>query len=468
MLSLKHRFSSVGWLLALMGLIGCGPTPPQEGPSYDEPLELPVSYWNLPLVLEIEQIEQKINEKVRGTIYWDNSYDNNNEDSIKLRIRKIDKIQLQIWGDRIRWEVPLRVYFDGFVEKKLGRTRLQTYQNTDFAVKLFLESQVGISRDWKLKTETRLVDLLWIEKPRIKLAFLSLTVGRAVEKLLRQKEDELLPRLDQVIRQQVNLRKPIAKAWCDIQKPILINKKIRNIWLMADPQSLEVGAIEGREGQIRIYSRIGLKLYTQVGKRPQLALIKPLPPADTITRQQFPNQFDLNLRSHLSYEHLNEVLKDSLVGRSFEVEGNRLRIDQASCRGAKRQMVLSLQVSGDASGELQFMGIPRYDAYNGVLRVEDFDFDVSSSATVYQAADWVFHEALRASIQSQLVIPLEHKLEQVPELIQQALDKEKVGEKIFVDIARMALTSTQLAIRPEGIELLLRVQGNAGIELERL
>ncbi|RMG20959.1 MAG: DUF4403 family protein [Bacteroidetes bacterium] len=469
---MPERFYNICYICFVLllgsGCGGCQQSQSGQMPEYDPPLEQHLSYWNLPIIIEVDQIEQKVNERVRGTIYVDNSYKNNNGDNIKLRIRKLDRIRVAVEANRILWEVPLRVYFDGIVEKKLGTVVVQSHQNTDFSAKLHFESQVAISRDWKLQTETVLKDVVWIKKPRIKLAFLNLTVGRAVEKVVKEKEDELLPRLDEVIAKHVNIRKPVGKAWRDIQKPILINKKIHPVWLLARPQSLEIGAIEGRSGRIYIHSRIGLLLKTQTGARPQVMRISPLPEARQVSYLKFPNNFDLHVLSEIHYEHINQLLADSLENRDFLVEGHRIRIEQALVRGKGHQLDLKVSISGDTRGDIHFMGVPHYNPEKAALEIRYFDFDLQSSQTLHQAADWLFHDAFRIAIQKRLVIPLEDHIDRVPELIQQAVANKKVGEKISVNIHQMDLTSTQVAIRPKVLQIQVRIQGNAGIALEKL
>lgn len=440
--------------------------PVQE--TFAPPIEQQISYWNLPIILEVAQIEDKINQKVRGTIYVDSSFDNNNQDSIKLKIQKIGRIKLSVKGDIISWEVPLKVYFDGVVEKKMGDVMLHSYQSTDFSANLYFDSKVSITEDWRLQTETTLKDVLWLKKPKIKLAFLNFSVGKAVEKILWQKQDKVLNQLDAVIRRQVKIQKHIAKVWRDVQKPIRINKKIRPVWLIAAPKSLEVEQIEGSKGQIYVHTRIGLMLRTEIGERPKIKINETLPMASQSTRKPSLNTFNLKLLAEIGYDHINDLLADSLVDREFVIEEQTIVIKKAQVRGRGQHLIIQLDIKGATEGQVFFKGTPVYDAQQAVLKVENFDFDIQNTEMITSAADWLLHEVFRQSIHQRLSIPLDSHIDQIPNLIQQAIEKGKVGQKISVNIDQLHFSSNNIVIRPESIQMLLNVEGRAGIELDKL
>ena len=459
------------WLgMVFIGFSACEwrESEPPTQDFFSDTLSPKLSYWNLPLVLGVDKIEKKINQKVRGTIYVDSSFSNNNNDSIKLKIRKIGNIKLSVKEDQIHWEVPLKVFFDGFVEKKVGDVILQSYQIIDFSAKLYFESKVSISKDWRLQTSSSLKDIFWLKKPRIKLAFINLTIGKAVEKVIREKEDKLLEKLDGVIRRQVNIKKHVAKVWKDIQKPILISKKFQPIWLMAQPQSLEVEGIEGIGQRIYIRSRIGLMLETKMGSPPPVVINETLPEAIKLGKQKFPNSFDLQLLSEISYDHINQLLADSLKDRAFTLEDYLIIIERAEIYGRGQHLIIKIDIGGDTEGQMFFKGIPQYDPQLGALKIKDFDFDLQQGETITIVADWLLHDMFRINIQQKLVLPLGNHIDRIPSLISEAIEKDKVGEKISVTINRLNLTSSDIMVLPESIQMMVRIQGNAEIELEKL
>ena len=67
----------------------------------------PLSTLNLPISLEVEDLQDAINNQFKGILYNDNSFENNNDDNLILKVTKIADFKLSAKGDKIMIVAPL-------------------------------------------------------------------------------------------------------------------------------------------------------------------------------------------------------------------------------------------------------------------------------------------------------------------------------------------------------------------------
>jgi len=132
------------------------PVRPME--IYNSVSEIPASSINVPVELQLDELEKMINEQVGNLLV--NQGDNiaGSNDDFDVRIEKSGMIQLDVQGSAINIKVPLHL----FIEKDIGLTVVKGEGDLE----LFFLTDYKITNDWELTTKTTIDQYNWKKKPR--------------------------------------------------------------------------------------------------------------------------------------------------------------------------------------------------------------------------------------------------------------------------------------------------------------
>lgn len=443
---------------ALLFLVACNDFK-SEKPAVIYPetaLQPQPSYLSTPLVLSLRELEAKINQAIQGEIYRDDSYTG---DNLKLVVTKVSPLRLEMQGNLIRHSVVLNV-------RAKYKSKLIGEKDTEMTARLHFKSRVAVSEQWRLITKTKSDRVEWIQKPRVKLAFMKISLAGLVEKILKDRQPELERLIDQTIYEQVRLKDMVAKLWEDIQKPILINRKFEKLWIELDPFQLELGTISGANGRLTLPLRARLFLRTLVGDKPQHTINRQIP--DLILNPNTSNDFDLNLFSNITYDDLNRVLSKQLKGKKLSAEGYGVTVRKAQVWPSGEELVVEVKVKGDVRGVLYFRGVPKYKPEDTTLVINNFNYDVDSEEMLLQTTNWLLHDHIREEIQATLSLSLHPYLKEIPALIQQGVSKSKVGEKLKLHLDAFTTVPREVALSKDGVQILVNAKGRVRMEIQDL
>ncbi len=450
------RYLIIAFLMVL--LVSCA-SKKTEKPLLIAPtakLEAKQSYLSAPLVIPMDELAEKINEKIAGVIYKDDSYEG---DKLKVTVTKVSPFLLSMDGNRLYHSVTLNI-------KASYKAKVVGEKKTDMTAKLHFVSKVALDEQWHLLTKTKSKKIEWIKKPKVKLGFLKISLGGLVDRVIRKKQPELEQKIDEAIYKHVDLKKIVRKIWENLQKPITINKKVENIALKVDPRTLEVGKISGTPEYLKIDLGMSLYLKTWIGEASQNFPSRPLPPLTLNKRLK--KDFDLSLFSLLSYERVNEVLSKQLVGESLEPEGYKVEIKDAEIYPSDTNLVVALTIKGDAEGTFYLRGVPKYHPQDTSLRIANFDFDLDTEEMLLSSANWLLGDTFKAEIQELLHLPLHDKLQDIPELIRRGIANSKVSQKVDFSLQEMQVIPQDLILSKEGLEIMVNAKGKVAVRLKKL
>lgn len=443
--------------LILVGATACNRRPaprPPENLTFAPALPTELSYLGAPLVFPISVLEGKINAALPATLVNSTEEDGR----VRLRIERTGPVRLRSTQRDIQYAVPLRV--------RVWRRPFAGKRPVTLALRVRFRSRVSLDADWRLRTRTELVGYDWIDKPELHIAFVHISLTGLAERLIRKQEAVIEREIDQAIHQEVELKKPIARIWQDLQKPILINRNLRVIWLKFDAVRVESGPVGYDSLHLSIPMRVGSYLRILDGPRQQYRLNRRLPPL--VVRDSLPPGSDLNVYGLLSFASLNEVLKKELAGKPIRASGRQLIIQQAEVRGNGPYVELQVDVTGALNTSIFFRGVPEYDVRRQQLVINQLDYDVNTEEMLVRAADWLLHDTFLEEVREVLNVPLRRQVDRMPSLIQDALAKGKIGRTLHLEVNQFALHPRRIVVRPEGIQTLVEVQARFAVEMKKL
>ncbi|GEM_PF-873400 len=465
--------------LAVIFLWGCsGKEAEKPAPlPFDDPIADEISYIGAPVIFLEKDIQRKVNEKLQGkiaqikgkpVILKDGKYQLMIDD---LTITKVENIALHVRGRDLYSVIPVRIHFEGTFKKRISKKsdkymKIKT-QELDLAVRMRFKTALNVSSNWQLKTTTSFLGYNWIEEPHTKLFFGDLKLTQMADNILTKNKSTIEDAVDKAARTAVDLKKPVSKIWTSLQKPIKLNKKTPIIWIRPVPKTLKIGRIQGYAGYIRLNAEIGLMAETLIGDEPKYAISDKLPPLKVSSN--IPSVCDLNVVSRLPYDEINTLLPKVLKGKKIEVAGETIRIKKARISGNGQQLVIQLKIRGDFRGTIYLKGTPRYDLENRAIKIVNLDFDVNSEELLLSAAGWLVEtETFRENLQEYLVIPLGEKLDQIPSLVNNALVKSKLSEKVDLGLDSLQIAPQKIAVCPEALEVLVNAKAKVAVQLKKL
>ena len=78
---------------------------------------LPLSTINLPISVNCLSLENNINKQFTGVLYNDESFENNNNDNLIVKISKLADFKISGKGDKISITAPIEIYVKGRLKK---------------------------------------------------------------------------------------------------------------------------------------------------------------------------------------------------------------------------------------------------------------------------------------------------------------------------------------------------------------
>ncbi|WP_160143495.1 DUF4403 family protein [Chryseolinea soli] len=437
------------------------PEPPKPTRLETE-LTPPRSTVVIPVYYHVDSLEATINNKVKGTFLKKWMVLNEKGDSLYLETTRTGRINIAWDKHALTSSFPLHV--SGKFIKHLGGIVIKNSEPVEMEVVLNLVTQVGIGKDWNLKLESKLKLIRWVKDPVLKVAMVKVNLRKKVEEAIALHQEQLIGKMDDALRDRLNTRKVIVKIWNDLQKPIRINKKSMPVWLK--PYAHDLKAKLSQSGSFMVLEvELEATIQTILEDEDILPSNTTLPAYKPKTSAA--DSLKIFVLATLPFEKINAILEKELKGKTITAEGYSATVKDVSAYGTDDGLALKIQVKGDVVGNVYLRGTPYYDTTKAVFSVKDFRFDVDSENALITTADWMLHDNALGFVQEKLSIDVQPLIDQVPDLIENGIEKGKSGEKINVFVDRLDLVPQQLVITRKNIQVILKGTGKASIGLER-
>jgi hypothetical protein len=178
------------------------------------------------------------------------------------------------------------------------------------------------------------------------------------------------------------------------------------------------------------------------------------------------DSLEIYVHSLIPFTKINEVLNKELRDTPLSASGYTAYIKKIRVYGTDEGIAIRADIKGDVNGRIYLRGAPVYDTLNTTFGVQNFEFDVESEDVLISSADWLLHTTVVEMLSEKLTINVQPYVDQLPQLIMQAIERGKAGEKIDVNIGALRLTPVQVITTRNDIQLIVKATGKAALELE--
>ena len=440
-------------------------------------ITIPLSTINLPISVNCLSLENNINKQFAGVLYNDESFENNNNDNLIVKISKLADFKISGKGDKISITAPIEIYVKGRLKKDFFSMFDQTVgvdqsKDATFKINLTINSKIGINANWDVQISSE-TDFQWLEKPFLSLGLIKIPIGAVIETALNLKTKELNEKLDIEVSKLLKIKPTVEKYWNEFQQAQLINEAYKS-YLVISPESISASKINCDGKSIYFYMGIKAGIAVVSGEKPIITSYKKLP---NLTQQQkYDSSFAIYCKATIDYTQASLLANEALAGKTFTYENgkeiitiNQINIFNNGDRVAAKINLNAAVTKGlftkKINAEIYALGTPIYDRVNQELKITNFDFDIKSKNALVGATAFLFKSSFKKQIELQLAYPMKTQLLQAQQNANNALTSAKF-EFIQLNGNIIRFEPTDILLEAQSIAIQLACIGKLTVEVK--
>lgn len=354
--------------------------------------------------LDIQQLENSLNNSLKGNIYEDNNFDDDNRE---VKVTKTGDFRFTVTNNVINCNLPLKVWVKTGYKKELLGLKAEDYYEATGAMLVNVSVAFMIDKDWTLKTGTTINGYQWTQKPVVSAAGVNIPITFLADMSIKALKGKISSAIDKTITEKVDLKARMAQTWSGLQDPIQIDKGY-DVWLKILPMDVCTTPIMGMGKHLQINLALNSVIETNVGFHPTITPKNTLPPYKAISCVR--PDFSVYSNVSVSYDKLTQMAQQFVVGQEFTKGSKKVRIDSLRLYGQNDHLVVQLSVSGSANGKVYCIGKLNYDNDTQTLQVTDFDFEMETRNVLLKSANWLLHKEFLKMIEPHLTISLKDQV----------------------------------------------------------
>lgn len=426
-------------------------------------IDVPFSTFHIPITFPIAELEQFLNQKIKGQFFETSlSPTKNEKDQVKVEMSRLSRIEISSVGGELACKVPLHVKATILNSRLNFITKGVEPVETDLI--LDLRTPADLDRNWRLLTKFQLAGINWVNPPVVKVAGISFNLQQKLDEYLKQNKDKLTVLLDGEINKAVSLEKPVGKIWLDLQKPMVVVKKPPRAYIRFVCHGIS-GDIQIVEKDLVCFTTIKTQV-AMVTETNMRARIIPLPPFKPI--RQSSDFSDAYVYAFAEFERINEELGAKLTGKVFTVKQFSTTVKEVRTYASDSGLTVLMKAKGDIDATMAATVSPRFDSVTQSFVMENFQFQVVSDNVLLNMGDAILHDKVRDTVQTYLAVGMDSLIMKVPAVIEGAISKGKTGKAIDLDIRDFKILSCDVKMGAKRLHFLVHAQLRSGIHLKHI
>ena len=325
-----------------------------------------------------------------------------------------------------------------------------------------LATPLSLTPDYHLVSKARLVTIRPAsteQRDRCDVGILNTDVTDRVIGAAKSALVAKLPDIDRKVG-SVDLTERVTGWWGLLSKPIRLTD---GVWLALHPEQLRMGKVTGESKVLTVPVTLDARPRIVTGIEPQSA-VTPLPP---LAKDTVLDGFRIEMDGIVDYMTATRAVSSALAGRRFTRAGRTVAVREITVRPASRgRLVLSVAFEGDATGRLELIGTPRYQAATGIVDVPDLDFDLDTDSKLVSGYAWLRDDELRATIREKAHVPVQPALAKGRELLLSGLNR-KLGDAVTLSATVDSVAVKGLYVTRDALVVRAEATGEAGVSVKQ-
>ncbi len=427
------------------------------------PIKVPLSTFHIPFTYSLHELEQFLNQKIKGQFFETViSPTNNEKEQVKIEMTKLSTIELSGNKNNLICHVPLHVKATILNSRLNFITKGIKPVETDLVLEL--HTPANLDKDWRLVTQFKLVSIRWMKDPVVKVAGIPFNLRDKLEEYLELNKGKLTALLDDEINKAVSLEKPVSKIWLDLQKPMIVVKK--------PPRAYIRFVCHDISGDFKLQGK-DLVCFTTI--HPQVAMVTETnikAPVKKLPSFKLVNQNNRTSNAWVyafaEFDQINEELGRLLRGKVFSLKQYSTTVKEVRTFASDSGLTVLMEAKGDIDATLAATVSPRFDSVSQSFVMEQFQFQVVSENVLLNLGDALLHDMVRDTIQTYLALEMDTLIKKLPDIIEGAISKGKTGRSIDVDISEFEIISCSVSMGAKRLHFLVHARLISEIELKRI
>lgn len=443
---------------------------PPKPPSFSvvEPPKLS-SMIGLPININIEGLSKSLNKKFTTQLYKDSDFNDNGGDNLKIEVLKKGDFILNTSNNSLNISAPLHIDLN-YMFNVFGSSK-EISKGLNLTVN-FSTSPV-VDSDWNLQLNSK-GKIIWDDLPVIDLGITKIDLPSVFGSLIQSVVNKMAVKIDKEVPKYVNIKKMVSDEWMKLANPILLDSA-NKAWMVVNPKNVFITPIQYNAKNMQI--KLGLSSIVEFvsGYKPTNdSFSKVIPPLRQVSNIQ--ENVKLNLGATLTFEQINESIKQQFLNKPFELESfdYKIKINDAKVFNYGNKVMIALDLDGkvrkgmvgkNIRGVVYATGIPVYNAKSKTIEIKQFDFELKTRDILLKAASWlVKSKSFKENIESKLIFPIEDKLTQARLTANDAVNK-KMLDNLDIKGFVKNIEPGNIYITPTAIKLNIVTDGNLEINL---
>jgi hypothetical protein len=333
---------------------------------------------------------------------------------------------------------------------------------------MFFRSSFDVSSNWTLITQTELLELKWVDEPRIDFLSFRLDLSKWSRKVILRNGDKICSDIDEKVR-EVDVSPILDKTWYDLQKPIRIHKKHFKLWLQIVPERVQVFEINFDKDFVLLNIGVESTIISHLNRIPDDRPFVPLMKASTFYQGEYT---EVHAHTRMTYNTINSIVDTGLVGRPISVGDYEFTFSKLNFASEDQKLSLSGEIKGYEKYAFSAYGSPNYNPINREIGIRDFDFEFKTKssllAMLLKPADYGLQRVISRYVSDNLSVKTGPLVDSLPRMIHRSVEEGKAGDKITVFVRDLQLRPEILRFNDSGLDMVFEGKGILELDIDRL
>lgn len=423
------------------------------------------SYINVPVNIKLNDIENQINNILKGLIYEDKTIE---DDDIEIKIWKEAPIRIQnekvSSNNKIKTVLPLKAV----IKYRIGTQTLgvNLYKTNEFNLNgvVTLSSDIGLS-NWKLKSKTRITDLEWKESPSMVVYGKNFPVTYLVNPAIKIFRTDIEKSIDEAIEASMDFKPNVLEAIEKLTVPFKMNDDYES-WLRIVP--IEIYSTDAQLNKDKVLLQMGMKCYmeTVIGQQPEpkfdakKIVLKPV--------SKMPNHVASNIIAVSTYQDASKIMTKNFSGEEFASGSKKVTVKKVDIWHKQGKMVIALDLQGSVNGTIYLEGVPFYNNVTKELFFDNLQYVLDTKNRLLKTANWLAKGLILKRIQENCRYSIQPNLDEGKQTMLNYLNNYSPMPGVFVNGTMEDIDFQRVELTNNAILAFLKVKGNISVTVDGL
>ncbi|HEX8561799.1 MAG TPA: DUF4403 family protein [Flavobacterium sp.] len=419
------------------------------------------SFINLPVKIQLKDIESATNKAMNGLIYEDNVI---TDDDIEMKIWKLAPISIANENGKIRTVLPLKA----FVRYRIGTNKLgvNLYDTREFNLngKVTLLSNVGLT-NWKMSSATEFKSIDWSESPTTTILGKHVPITYLINPAVKLFRSKIEKSIDAAIAKSMDFKPNVLDALEKLCAPFQMSQAY-DTWLRIVPT--ELYATDAKLGKDAVSLEMGLKcmMETFVGQKPatkferEKMVLKPV--------SKMPNQITANIAAVSTYADASRIMTKNFAGQEFGSGKKKVTVQNVNIWHKSGKMVIALDMTGSVNGTIYLAGFPQYNDTTKEIYFDQLDYALDTKNKLMRTANWLASGLILRKIQESCRYSIQPNLDEGKKSMMSYLQNYSPMPGVFVNGKMNDIKFEKIQLTNNAVIAFINVTGTIDVKVDGL